>query len=404
MRAASPDRRLNVLYHDNPGQSAPCVVLEAGANSWSPVWTSVAFRLKGEFRVLSYDRAGFGLSDVDLSPTRSVRSVAADLVAAIRNVGAEPPYILVAHSLGALFVNVALDLFPSDDILGVVYVDAASPDSVREIQRVLPRGTPPRWLARLLGSVGLLRVVAPKLLATYYDVFSARLRREALATWARGDWLLAYTREWTAALQYAGSSSSMAETRRPCTEGNFAGKEQSSRRNKFSPRYYRCGGLLQRFFSPPDFDVASTDTDFSDEISSELYSDSTDGADETSLRHSGGQVEIGSVAELERHLHHQHEQEVESASALSVRKRFGPGWLGDLPISVIVPDLYDRTPGRRFVGQIQRRVTEYSSDVEFYEPKNCGHFVQLDQPECVVEAVLSVARRAEHRRIDDEFQ
>lgn len=53
--------------HDPDAISMPCVVLEAGSNSWSAMWDDVAADLGRVTRVLRYDRFGYGHSD-DLSP------------------------------------------------------------------------------------------------------------------------------------------------------------------------------------------------------------------------------------------------------------------------------------------------------------------------------------------------
>jgi pimeloyl-ACP methyl ester carboxylesterase len=82
-----------------------------------------------------------------------------------------------------------------------------------------------------------------------------------------------------------------------------------------------------------------------------------------------------------------------------------PGWLGQTPIAVIVPDIYDRTAGAREIGELQRRVAQYSSDVELFTPTNCGHFVQLERPDVVADAVCGVVRRAlASRGMETELQ
>lgn len=406
-----------------PRDSWPCVVLEAGANSWAPVWAHVAQRLSPFARVLSYDRAGFGSSDVDLSPTRTVESVAADLLAAIRNSGAAPPYVFVAHSLGALFVNAAVSSLPREDVLGIVYVDAASPDSVREIERIVPKSSPPLWFANLLSSLGLLRVLSPRLLRAYYDAFSVRLRAEVLATWSRGDWLVSYTREWTAALRYAGSH--LPHPSQPPQKSLPSASQATVAKRKcpylVSPTDESVAGSPNALSATaaPATSATSATPATSETSSTPGDSPRPDPASPPSANHTEAKkpprcklrtvtdaenneaVLIDSVRDLELHLQHQHEQELTSATNFA-RERYHKGWLGALPISVIVPDIYDRTPGAAYVGQIQRRITEYSSNVELFEPTNCGHFVQLDQPDTVVQAVHSVLRRAQTARIVDD--
>lgn len=283
-------RRVHVVYDAPPAlESAPCVVLEAGANSWSPVWDDVASDLGSVTRVLRYDRAGFGFSDSDPSPRRDVRSVADDLAALIKSVGARPPYVLVAHSLGALYANTLLQRLNPADVCGIVYVDAASPETVALLEKVVPTSSPPVWLARALGWFGLLRLLAPVALRPYASAFTGELRDAAMATWAKGDWLLAYTREWKAAL--------------------------------------------------------------------------------TDIKVTGDRNAIS----------------------------FKPGWLGSLPIAVLVPDVYRRTKGKAYIGDLQSRLAKYSSDAIVIPVKDCGHFIQLERPDVVAGAVQDVIQRAQGR-------
>lgn len=286
-------RRMHVIYHNPPSlHRQPCVVMEAGANSWSPMWDEVSARIEGFARVLRYDRPGFGFSDpcFPLYGPRSVTAVAEDLRAALKASDANPPYVFVAHSLGALYVNALLTYLAPDDVCGVVYVDAASPETVRMLEKIVPNTSPPRWLAKGLGSLGVLRLLAPLVLRKYADSFRGELKRQAIATWARGDWLMSYTGEWAGALR--------------SIRGGLDGDE-----------------ALQ----------------------------------------------------------------------------FAPGWLGEIPIAVLVPDVYQRTSGMGYITMLQSAVADYSTDARVIPVTDCGHFVQLDRPEVVAEAVEGIITRAREK-------
>lgn len=281
-------RRTHVIYHAPPHlRHAPCVIFEAGANSWSPMWQSVSEQVETFARVLRYDRPGFGFSDAPSQRSRSIGARAEDLQRIVCATGARGPYVLVAHSLGALYINLFMRYLRPHGICGVVYVDAASPETVRMLENVVPKGTPPRWLASLLGVLGILRIVAPILLRPYLVAFKGELRRIAFATWTRGEWLLSYTSEWCAAIN--------------------------------------------------------------------------------AVKHS--------------------------------RMEFPPGWLGNIPVAVLVPDVYERTKGKGYIGLLQTDVAGYSSDATVVRVKDCGHFVQLEKPEVVVEAVEMVIRRGTEREV-----
>lgn len=285
-------RRLHVLYHAPPElRHAPCVVMEAGANCWSPVWDDVFLRVAQIARVFRYDRAGFGFSDPDTNPNdRSVSAIATDLHMALRTAGANPPYLFVTHSLGALYSNVLVKLLPPSQVCGLVYVDASSPKTVSMLEKLVPRKTPPQWLATILGRLGLLRFLAPLALRPYVNAFNGDLRKQAVSTWARGDWLMAYTAEWATAIR-------------------------ESKRVGHGPL------------------------------------------------------------------------------------NFPPGWLGDIPICVLVPDVYERTTGKAYIALLQSAIAAYSSDSSLVEIKNCGHFVQIERPDVVAHAVREVIQRATDKQL-----
>lgn len=302
----SDGRRLHVVYDaglHTSSTNTPCVVLEAGANSWSSVWDDVSDRLGRITRVLRYDRFGYGFSD-GLSSTysqipRSPASIAKDLCIALTKVGAYPPYVFVAHSLGALYINAALQRLRPGDVCGVVYVDAASTQTIRMLRGAVPTASPPAWLAHALAATGVLRLFAPLALRPYWDAFPPTLREEARAVWARAEWLLAYTAEWSGAMCYSDS------------------------------------------LSPSSFSSSSEPT-----------------------------------AKRERNID------------------YHPGWLEDIPIAVLVPDIYDKTEGKAFVSSLQEQIALYSSDATTFRVENSGHFVQIDRPDVVVDAIAHVIQRA----------
>lgn len=108
------------------GQGSPTVILEAGANSWSVVWSRVQDQIAETTQVCAYDRAGFGWSDV--SPQlRTASNMVNELYILLTNAGIEGPYIMVGHSYGGALVRLFTDYYP-EDVAGMVLVDATHPD------------------------------------------------------------------------------------------------------------------------------------------------------------------------------------------------------------------------------------------------------------------------------------
>ena len=81
-RHPAPGRLVDVggrLMHLNcTGQGHPTVILEAGLNDFSVIWTAVQREVATFARVCSYDRAGFGWSEPSPQP-RTGRTMAHEL-------------------------------------------------------------------------------------------------------------------------------------------------------------------------------------------------------------------------------------------------------------------------------------------------------------------------------------
>jgi pimeloyl-ACP methyl ester carboxylesterase len=104
---------------------------------------------------LSYERAGLGRSDPGPNP-RSAEQIARDLHALLAAKAIAPPYILVGHSAGGLFVRVFAHLYPKE-VAGLVLVDPATEEdyermqhdkSVEDLQKMgMPPGAVAQWRA-----------------------------------------------------------------------------------------------------------------------------------------------------------------------------------------------------------------------------------------------------------------
>ena len=84
-------------------------------------WTSILHEVAEFAPVLAYDRAGIGGSEPDgVVPTP--QHVARNLRRLLGALDAEPPYVLVGHSLGGPFVRMFTELYPAE-VRGIVYID-----------------------------------------------------------------------------------------------------------------------------------------------------------------------------------------------------------------------------------------------------------------------------------------
>ncbi|MHB8895571.1 MAG: alpha/beta fold hydrolase [Candidatus Geothermincolia bacterium] len=128
------------------GKSGPTVVMEAGAGSFSLVWAQVAPQLATGARVITYDRAGLGWSDP--SPkARTADNIVAEFRAMLQKAGVKPPYVLVGHSMGAIYMRMYANKFPGE-VSGMVLVDpgdenlpiAAGPEVAKDIEESAKAG------------------------------------------------------------------------------------------------------------------------------------------------------------------------------------------------------------------------------------------------------------------------
>ena len=92
-------------------------------------------------RVVSYDRAGLGWSGPDPAPKTAVLA-ARRLRSVLLHSRVPPPYVLVGHSMGGLFIRVFADLFP-DEVAGMVLIDAVHPDQHMRSAARIPDGRLP---------------------------------------------------------------------------------------------------------------------------------------------------------------------------------------------------------------------------------------------------------------------
>ncbi len=118
--------------------------------------------LAESFRVVSYDRAGLGWSDLGPMP-RTADRIVGELHSLLERAGISPPYVLVGHSFGGLTMPLFAARFP-DEVAGMVLVDPVAPaewnpppDHDLRLTRI---GAKVCRRAALLARFGLIRFVA----------------------------------------------------------------------------------------------------------------------------------------------------------------------------------------------------------------------------------------------------
>ena len=147
------------LHLQTAGHGGPSVVLEAGLGGMSSAWGWIQPATAQFSRVVSYDRAGLGWSGPDIAP-KTAALVAQRLRSLLVHSSVHPPYVLVGHSMGGLFIRVFADLYPNE-VAGMVLLDAVHPDQhLRSAAIEMHMRTGFRFLtaAPLLARLGYVRL------------------------------------------------------------------------------------------------------------------------------------------------------------------------------------------------------------------------------------------------------
>lgn len=116
------------------GQGSPAVVFESGLGDDLSSWEEVASTIARRTTCLAYSRAGYGQSAKSRSPRRDQRAVAAELDELLESLKVPPPYILVGHSLGGVYVQAYAAAYPQK-VAGLVLVDPTHPDQLARARR-----------------------------------------------------------------------------------------------------------------------------------------------------------------------------------------------------------------------------------------------------------------------------
>lgn len=110
--------------------SKPLIIILVGAGDISASWEPLKQLVSPSFRILLYDRSGLGRSNprpyVKSTPRPPVAVTAAEeLRVILETTGLAPPYVLCAHSYGAIIAREFLNLWPRD-VVGMVLVEGAT--------------------------------------------------------------------------------------------------------------------------------------------------------------------------------------------------------------------------------------------------------------------------------------
>jgi len=132
------------LYLHCSGEGTPTLLLDAGLGGSHLDWSLVQPALALDYRVCSYDRAGYGLSQMGPTP-RDAQSLAQDLVDLLQHPQFNPKsVVLVGHSLAGFHLRLVSQQLP-ERVQALVLIEAAHEDQFDEFwQRAKLRLAPKR--------------------------------------------------------------------------------------------------------------------------------------------------------------------------------------------------------------------------------------------------------------------
>lgn len=117
------------VEHVVAGHGVPAVVFENGLGGRLQWWAEVLPAIAQETMVFAYNRAGTGTSTKASTP-RDGDAITEELRRNLRDRGIAPPYVLVGHSLGGLYMQLYARRYPQE-VAGLVLVDSTHPEQLK---------------------------------------------------------------------------------------------------------------------------------------------------------------------------------------------------------------------------------------------------------------------------------
>ena len=140
------------------GSGSPTLILDAGFGDDWFVWSKVQPELSKTTRVCSYDRAGYGWSDLRPGP-RDANQIADELHQLLQQAGITGPIILMGHSIAGLYIRAYTVRYPQK-VSGLIFVDSSIPlQDERPAFRATSLGPGKIFLLKLALLAGLPRLL-----------------------------------------------------------------------------------------------------------------------------------------------------------------------------------------------------------------------------------------------------
>ncbi len=209
-RLTPPGRLIDVggyrihLYCE--GRGSPTVIVVPGVGVWSLQWRKIQDALAEDTRICTYDREGYGWSDLGPSaPTAEQASN--ELQVLLENAGEQGPYLLVGESYGGYVTRLFVQSRRAN-VAGIVLVESAHErqwDEIPAAKALALQGQQQLRVAQWLTRIGFFRFWP----MDRGEDLPVEVRRGLIATQARTQSLLAFENELAGAFV---SAQQVAET------------------------------------------------------------------------------------------------------------------------------------------------------------------------------------------------
>lgn len=118
-------------YHHNK-QGSATVIFESGLGDSMESWQKLLPLAEQNFSVFAYNRAGFDGSN-SINKIRDSDTISLELASILTTLNISPPYILVGHSLGGIYMQTFLKRNPKD-VKGLLLIDSIHPNNLQRCQ------------------------------------------------------------------------------------------------------------------------------------------------------------------------------------------------------------------------------------------------------------------------------
>jgi pimeloyl-ACP methyl ester carboxylesterase len=122
-------RKVESITIRNPA-SKVVVVFENGSRSTLDKWDKVLDAVSPHASVFAYNRPGYANSGTTEAP-RDGSTIVEQLRQVLKHKGLAPPYVLVGHSMGGLYMQLFARRYP-EEVAGIVLLDSLMPRMVKK--------------------------------------------------------------------------------------------------------------------------------------------------------------------------------------------------------------------------------------------------------------------------------